>query len=285
MGRAQSGEPLQHREVPAIRSIPTFTVMFGAIGSRTRVRDSSSLFRWARLRLARGDIRARLVTGLPFLMGPAVSFSVAETPKRDTSWNQTGRHNMEIPDVTLRRVVDALMLAAEAHRHQRRKDFDATPYINHPIALLHILSHEAGVTDPDVLCAALLHDYLEDCCGQKEGPSVQQGREILKQRFGPQVLAYVDAVTDDKSLPRQERKRLQVEHAAHAPEGARLVKLADKVANLRDIHSAPPVSWSFERRQEYFDWAKQVVDQVRGTHARLEALFDVSYAMKPRVST
>lgn len=123
---------------------------------------------------------------------------------------------MENPDIAINRVIDALALAAEAHRHQRRKDADATPYINHPIALLRILSHEAGVSDPDVLCAALLHDYLEDCCGQDEGLSVQQGREILEQRFGPQVRAYVDAVTDDKTLPKPERKRLQVEHAAHA---------------------------------------------------------------------
>ena len=189
---------------------------------------------------------------------------------------------MDNQDVTLCRVVDALKMATEAHRHQRRKDVDATPYINHPIALLHILSHEAGVTDRDVLCAALLHDYLEDCCGQAGEPSVEQGREILRQRFGSQVLAYVDAVTDDKSLPKPERKRLQVEHAAHAPEGARLVKLADKVANLRDIEAKPPADWSFDRRQEYFDWAKQVIDQVRGTHPGLEGLFDAAYAMKPK---
>lgn len=192
---------------------------------------------------------------------------------------------MKNSDIAINRVIDALALAAETHRHQRRKDADATPYVNHPIALLHILSHEAGVTDPDVLCAALLHDYLEDCCGQAEGLSVQQGRELLEQRFGPQVLAYVDAVTDDKTLPKQERKRLQVEHAAHAPEGARLVKLADKIANLRDIDAAPPADWSFERRQEYFDWAKRVIDQVRGTHPRLEALFDASYALKPQVQS
>ena len=190
---------------------------------------------------------------------------------------------MESPDIAISRVIDALALAAEAHRHQRRKDVDATPYINHPIALLHILSNEAGVTDPDVLCAALLHDYLEDCCGHAEGLSVQQGREVLEQRFGPQVLAYVDAVTDDKTRPKQERKRLQVEHAAHAPEGARLVKLADKIANLRDIDALPPADWPLERRQDYFDWAKQVIDQVRGTHPRLEALFDASYAKKPQV--
>lgn len=181
----------------------------------------------------------------------------------------------------LGRVIDALSLAAEAHRHQRRKDADATPYINHPISLLHILAIEAGVTDPDVLCAAALHDYLEDCCGQEGGHTVQQGLDLLNTRFGPDVAAFVDAVTDDKTLPKPDRKRLQIEYAPHAPFGARLVKLADKIANLRDISNSPPADWSLERRQEYFDWAKRVADQLRGTHARLETLFDAEYSRRP----
>ncbi|MFT4178484.1 MAG: HD domain-containing protein [Thermomonas sp.] len=178
-------------------------------------------------------------------------------------------------------LIDALALAAEAHRHQRRKDADASPYINHPISLLHILSIDAGITEPSVLCAAALHDYLEDCCGQAGQPSVEEGRSILLARFGQDVLAYVDAVSDDKRLPKQERKRLQVEHAASAPFGARLVKLADKIANLRDIQASPPADWPLARRREYFDWAKQVVDRMRGTHASLEALFDATYAGRP----
>lgn len=181
----------------------------------------------------------------------------------------------------LGRVIDALSLAAEAHRHQRRKDLDATPYINHLISLLHILAFEAGVTEPDVLCAAALHDYLEDCCGQAGGPTVQQGFDMLSTRFGTDVAAFVTAVTDDKTLPKQDRKRLQIEHAPHAPFGARLVKLADKIANLRDISDAPPADWPLQRRQDYFDWAKRVVDQIRGTHARLESLFDAEYSRRP----
>jgi guanosine-3',5'-bis(diphosphate) 3'-pyrophosphohydrolase len=172
------------------------------------------------------------------------------------------------------RVIDALAFAAHAHRQQRRKDADATPYINHPLALLRILAVEAGIDDADVLCAAALHDFLEDCCGPGKGWALEEGRALLRERFGPQVLAYVEAVTDDKSLPKDERKRLQVEHAAHAPHGAKLVKLADKIANLRDIAATPPADWSVERRHEYFAWASSVVDRLRGTHPVLEALFD-----------
>ena len=181
----------------------------------------------------------------------------------------------------LARVVDAIAFAAHAHRAQRRKDADATPYINHPVALVRILAVEAGIDDADVLCAAALHDYLEDCCGHDGQPTLQEGRAQLRKRFGEQVLAYVDAVTDDKTLPKAERKRLQVEHAAHAPHGARLIKLADKIANLRDLAECPPADWPAYRRREYFEWAATVVDRLRGTHPQLEALFDGMQALRP----
>lgn len=110
---------------------------------------------------------------------------------------------------------------------------------------------------------------------------MEEGRQLLHERFGPQVLAYVDAVTDDKSLLKDERKRQQIEHAAHAPQGAKLVKLADKTANLRDLTDFPPADWAAYRRREYFDWAALVVGQVRGAHPRLEALFDAAHARRP----
>lgn len=181
----------------------------------------------------------------------------------------------------LPRVIDAIAFAAHAHRAQRRKDAEATPYINHPLALVHILSVEAGVVDADVLCAAALHDYLEDCCGGDGQPTLVEGRALLHGRFGAGVLALVEAVTDDKSLPKAERKRLQVEHAASIPEGARLIKLADKTANLRDIAACPPADWPLYRRRDYFDWAGEVVGRLRGTHAGLEALFDRASEARP----
>ena len=181
----------------------------------------------------------------------------------------------------LTRVIDAIAFAAHEHRKQTRKDEDRTPYINHPVALVRILAIEAGIDDADVLCAAALHDYLEDCCGEAAQLTVEEGRQLLRERFGAQVLAYVDAVTDDKALPKEERKRRQVEHAAHVPFGAKLVKLADKTANLRDLNDFPPADWPAFRRRGYFDWAAQVVGQVRGTHAGLEALFDAAHAKRP----
>lgn len=178
------------------------------------------------------------------------------------------------------RVIDAIAFAAHEHRKQTRKDKDKTPYINHPVALVRILALEGGIDDADVLCAAALHDYLEDCCGKEGQPTVEEGRQLLAERFGEQVLAYVDAVTDDKSLLKAERKRLQVEHAAHVPHGAKLIKLADKTANLRDLIDFPPVDWAAYRRREYFDWAALVVGQVRGAHPQLEALFDQAHARR-----
>ncbi len=184
------------------------------------------------------------------------------------------------PDPTAR-VIDALAFAAQAHRDQRRKGAEAAPYINHPIALLRILAVEAGIDDPDVLCAAALHDYLEDCCGKPGQATVAEGKALMRERFGATVLDYVLAVTDDKTLPKAERKRLQVEHAAHIPHGAKLVKLADKIANLRDIAATPPSDWPRERQREYFGWAAQVAARLRGVDAVLEGLFDEEQARCP----
>lgn len=179
------------------------------------------------------------------------------------------------------RVIDAIAFAAHAHRAQRRKDAEATPYINHPIALVHILAVEAGIDDADVLCAAALHDYLEDCCGAAGQPGLDAGRERLRQCFGDAVLAHVVAVTDDKALPKAERKRAQVERAARASYAAKLIKLADKTANLRDIAATPPAQWDLDRRRAYFDWAEEVIAGVRGTHSGLESLFDQALASRP----
>ena len=189
---------------------------------------------------------------------------------------------MTTTQAPLTRVIDAIAFAAHAHRLQRRKDAESTPYINHPVALARILAIEAGIDDADVLCAAALHDYLEDCCGEDGQATLEEGRRLLHERFGAQVLAYVEAVSDDKSLPKAERKRQQVQHAAHVPHGAKLIKLADKTANLRDLADFPPADWPAFRRREYFDWAAQVIAQVRGAHPRLETLFDAAHAQKPK---
>jgi GTP diphosphokinase / guanosine-3',5'-bis(diphosphate) 3'-diphosphatase len=175
----------------------------------------------------------------------------------------------------LGKIMRALSFAAAKHRDQRRKDREASPYINHPIALALILTDEGGVTDTDVICAALLHDTVED---------TETTLEELAGQFGAEIASIVAEVTDDKSLPKQERKLRQIEHARTASEKARLVKLADKIANLRDIAASPPANWDNARKLEYFDWATRVVDGVRGTHAGLEALFDAAAAARTRIS-
>jgi guanosine-3',5'-bis(diphosphate) 3'-pyrophosphohydrolase len=105
--------------------------------------------------------------------------------------------------------------------------------------------------------------------------------EDLDGAFGPRICSIVLEVTDDKSLAKVVRKQLQIDLAPQLSHEAKLVKLADKICNLRDVATAPPVGWSLERRQEYFDWAKQVVDRMRGAHPGLEAIFDAAYARRP----
>lgn len=169
-------------------------------------------------------------------------------------------------------LLNAALFAAEKHRHQRRKDAAASPYINHPLAVAHILANEGGIEDPVVLIAALLHDTIEDTATTAEE---------LEAEFGPEVAGIVREVSDDTTLPSKERKRLQVEHAPSASPGAKLVKLADKIANLRDLVHSPPAGWLSTRKQDYFDWAKAVVQGLRGINPALEAAFDRDYAKRP----
>jgi GTP diphosphokinase / guanosine-3',5'-bis(diphosphate) 3'-diphosphatase len=168
----------------------------------------------------------------------------------------------------MNRLIRAIAFAADKHRNQRRKDAEASPYINHPIALANVLANEGGIDDEHVLLAAILHDTIED---------TDTSHDELVQWFGAEVARVVAEVTDDKSLPKAERKRLQIEHAAHISHAAQLVKLADKICNLRDILAMPPSNWSEERKREYFDWAKRVVDGLRGVHPALETAFDETY--------
>ncbi|WP_244817811.1 HD domain-containing protein [Caballeronia sp. Lep1P3] len=172
----------------------------------------------------------------------------------------------------MNRVIRATAFAAQKHRNQRRKDAEASPYINHPIALADVLANEGGMDDEAVLVAAILHDTIED---------TETSMDELIAHFGEEVAGIVAEVTDDKSLPKAERKRRQVEHAAHISEKAKLVKLADKICNLRDIAACPPADWPVQRKREYFDWAKAVVDGLRGVSPVLEAVFDEAHAAKP----
>ncbi|XP_018427243.1 PREDICTED: guanosine-3',5'-bis(diphosphate) 3'-pyrophosphohydrolase MESH1 [Nanorana parkeri] len=162
-------------------------------------------------------------------------------------------------------LLDTAHFAAEKHKMQRRKDVEETPYINHPIGVARILSHEAGVGDLAVLQAALLHDTVED---------THTTFQEIEERFGLEVRKIVEEVTDDKTLPRMERKKQQIEHAPQCSHKSKLVKLADKLYNLRDLNRSTPKGWSEKRVKEYFQWAFQVVNGLRGTNTTMEQNLD-----------
>jgi guanosine-3',5'-bis(diphosphate) 3'-pyrophosphohydrolase len=169
-------------------------------------------------------------------------------------------------------VLKALAFAARKHRDQRRKDAEASPYINHPIALADVLVNVGNIRDVSVICAALLHDTVEDTeCTEDE----------LVHEFGEKIAGIVMEVTQDMARPKPERKQEEIAHARHLSPEARLVKLADKISNLGDLAVSRPLGWSLERTQAYFDHARLVIDGVRGISVELEAAFDAVLAQRP----
>jgi len=160
-------------------------------------------------------------------------------------------------------ILKATKFAALKHRDQRRKDHVASPYIIHPVTVANELT-QAGVTDPEIIAAALLHDTLED---------TETTPAELTEAFGERVCSMVLELTDDKDLPKQERKRLQIEHAPELSAGAALVKICDKIANITDVTHSPPPDWSAERRMQYLDWAESVVAGCKIDNALLKQRF------------
>jgi guanosine-3',5'-bis(diphosphate) 3'-pyrophosphohydrolase len=157
--------------------------------------------------------------------------------------------------LSLANIFSALAFAAEKHRRQRRKDHEATPYINHIIAVTTALAVEGEVTDEATLLCGLLHDTVEDTATTFAE---------LSEHFGPETAALVGEVTDDKSLEKSVRKQLQIEHAPTASERAM---------------AHPPAHWPLQRRLEYFDWSEKVVAGCRGINPGLEQAFDEAVAL------
>jgi len=168
-----------------------------------------------------------------------------------------------------RRLLHAARFAAEKHAGQKRKGANEEPYVNHVIEVAALIADHVEAVDPDVLVAAFLHDTVED---------TDVTNDDVRAQFGVVVAGMVAEVTDDKSLPKETRKALQVANAAHKSPGAALIKLADKISNLRAMLSSPPKDWSLDRRQKYFEWAKQVIDNLPPTNPALKAEFDRIYA-------
>ncbi len=159
----------------------------------------------------------------------------------------------------------ALRFAAQKHSRQRRKDSEATPYINHPIAVAEVLARVGRITDLAGLQAAVLHDTIED---------TQTTVQELVEGFGEEVSVLVQELSDNKSLPKEVRKRLQIEHAPHLSTHAKQIKIADKICNLGDITVEQPADWSSQRKRDYLDWAERVVAGCRGCNHHLEEHFD-----------
>jgi guanosine-3',5'-bis(diphosphate) 3'-pyrophosphohydrolase len=178
--------------------------------------------------------------------------------------NKRSSEDMDFSENT-GQLLEAIRFAADKHRNQRRKDSERSPYINHPIEVMQLLWEVGSVRDVDVLLAAILHDTVED---------TETRPEEISDRFGEKVLSFVMEVTDDKNLPKDERKRLQIVNAPHKSYGAKLIKLADKACNVRNLVTMPPKDWSLKRRQEYLLWTEKVVVGLRGTSAALEAYYD-----------
>ncbi|WP_425495023.1 HD domain-containing protein [Pandoraea commovens] len=165
-------------------------------------------------------------------------------------------------------LLEAIHFAAVRHRSQRRKDVEASPYINHPIAVAHLLATVGEVRDTSVLQAAVLHDTLED---------THTTVEELRSHFGERVARIVEEVTDDKNLPKLRRKDLQIQLAPQKSGEAALIKIADFTCNLRDLVNAPPPEWSSTRIRGYFDWAARVVAGLRCEKAAISQAFDIAY--------
>ncbi len=162
-------------------------------------------------------------------------------------------------------ILKAVQFAADKHRSQRRKDKEASPYINHPIAVANTLATIGRINDVLTLAAAILHDTIED---------TETSPEEIVRLFGKEVLALVLEVTDDKSLPKEVRKQRQIEHAASASSQAKAIKLGDKISNVLDVTDSPPADWSIQRRRDYLDWTEQVIAGCRGANPGLEGRYD-----------
>jgi guanosine-3',5'-bis(diphosphate) 3'-pyrophosphohydrolase len=162
-------------------------------------------------------------------------------------------------------LLKVLKFAADKHKRQRRKDPERSPYINHPIEVAELIWNTGDHRDINTVCAALLHDTVEDTdCSFEE----------IERLFGSTIAGLVKEVTDDRSLPKAARKQAQIDHAPHLSLGAKHIKIGDKTSNVRDISETPPPDWSVERRSEYLDWTARVLGTISGTNPAMEAEYN-----------
>jgi len=180
--------------------------------------------------------------------------------------------NQEHPEcaASVRRIMAAARFAAEKHAQQKRKGENGEPYFNHLLEVAELVAASSRDLDVELMMAAFLHDTVEDT-----GVTLEE----LEKNFGRDVATLVAEVTDDKSLPKEIRKHLQVQTAHKKSSRAQTLKLADKISNLRAIVTSPPVGWGLERKRQYFEWARQVVSGISSPNPFLKAEFDKSYQL------
>lgn len=166
---------------------------------------------------------------------------------------------------TIGRILNAFEFSAQAHRHQRRKNSSGEPYINHPISVATKIWSIGSDFNVDAVIGAILHDTVED---------TDTSLGEIQYRFGENIAQIVSEVSDDKSLSKVERKKLQIVHAKDACKAAKLVKLSDKLDNLSSLVSDPPVGWSESVKRGYFVWSWFVIRELRGTSSFLEEELD-----------
>jgi (p)ppGpp synthase/HD superfamily hydrolase len=169
------------------------------------------------------------------------------------------------------RLLRAAVFAARVHATHRRKGASAEPYVNHVLEVAQILAEHGA--PQDAVIAGLLHDTVED--SDKDPEPITHDRLVAE--FGETVARIVAEATDDKSLPKETRKAMQVKHAPAKSEAAKMLKLADKISNLRAIAASPPANWEHARRVEYVGWAGRVAAGLKGANPALDALFETTY--------
>lgn len=165
-------------------------------------------------------------------------------------------------------IVKALAFASEKHRYQVRKGKERTPYIHHPIQVANILVSTGKVNDTATICAALLHDTIED---------TKTNKTELADLFGKEINNLVIELTDDKTKSKQDCRNDQICNAKFLSTKAKLIRLSDKICNVHDIGHYPPLHWDGKRRMLYLNWAAKVVDELRGINGALELKFDLIY--------
>lgn len=182
----------------------------------------------------------------------------------------------------IHKILEAVSFSAEKHQFETRKDGDRTLYIIHPIGVAEHLITVGKVYDPNIIIGALLHDTVED---------TETTFEEIQSKFGIKVANLVREVTDDKSLPKEQRKELQIINASHKSAGATQIKLSDKWYNLNDLITNPPSDWPKTRVDQYFLWAEEVVNQLPPVNTALkesvDKLIQDYWAVRevPRIST